>query len=162
MAKLTDKQERFCEEYLIDLNGSQAAIRAGYSKDTAGSIGFENLKKPEIQNRIQELQLERSQRTGITADMVLQELAKCGFTNIQDYINGNLSIKDIASLDADKTKAIASIKKTITEFEGGSKEMVEFKLHDKLKALEMIGRHIGFFEKDNNQSKLKIVVTSKK
>lgn len=153
MAELTDKQKRFCEEYLIDLNATQAAIRAGYSESTAKSMGCENLTKPDIQVYIQELQRERSERTKITADMVLQELAKCGFSNIQDYINGDLSIRDISSIDRNKADAIASIKKTVTEFEGGSKTSVEFKLHDKLKSLDMLGRHIGFFEKDNDQKK---------
>jgi phage terminase small subunit len=69
--ELTPKQKRFCEEYLIDLNATQAAIRAGYSEDSAASIGHENLRKPEIEKTIQELQIARSKRTEITADYVL-------------------------------------------------------------------------------------------
>ncbi|MET3414816.1 terminase small subunit [Methylobacterium sp. 1030] len=72
MSKLSNKQIRFCEEYLVDLNATQAAIRAGYSQHTAGSIGEENLKKPDIDARIKALQAERSKRTEITVDMVLQ------------------------------------------------------------------------------------------
>lgn len=68
MAKITKKNEVFCEEYLIDLNATQAAIRAGYSPDSAGSIGFELLKKPEIRARIDQAMAERSKRTGINAD----------------------------------------------------------------------------------------------
>jgi phage terminase small subunit len=148
---LTDKQQRFCEEYLIDLNATQAAIRAGYSEKTAGQIGEQNLKKLEIQTCIQGLQKNRSERTKVTADMVLQELAKVGFSNVQDYLEGDLSIKDLTTIERNKADAVSSIKKTVTEFESGSKTVVEFKLHDKLKALDMIGRHIGFFEKDNEQ-----------
>lgn len=70
--KLTDKQNMFCKEYLVDLNATQAAIRAGYSAKTANRMGAENLSKPVIQSRIQELIKEREQRTEITADMVLQ------------------------------------------------------------------------------------------
>ena len=73
---MTKKQKRFVEEYLIDLNATQAAIRAGYSPDTAGSIGNENLKKPEICACVEKAMAERSKRTGVCADRVVQELAK--------------------------------------------------------------------------------------
>lgn len=71
MSKLTAKQALFCKEYLIDLNATQAAIRAGYSKNTACAIGTENLRKPNIAIFIQEAMAERSESTGITADYVL-------------------------------------------------------------------------------------------
>ena len=83
---LTAKQQRFVEEYLIDLNATQAAIRAGYSEKTAYSIGEENLRKPEISFEIQKAMDRRSKRTEITADRVLQEYAKIGFSNITDYL----------------------------------------------------------------------------
>lgn len=76
MAKLTAKQKRFIEEYLYDLNATQAAIRAGYSPDTAGQIGNENLKKLEIKSSIDKAIAERSRRTGINTDRVLRELGK--------------------------------------------------------------------------------------
>lgn len=72
MAKLTPKQQRFVDEYLIDLNATQAAIRAGYSERTAYSIGDENLKKPEIKKAIEQAKAKRSQRTKIEADSVLK------------------------------------------------------------------------------------------
>ena len=72
--KLTDKQKSFCEEYLIDLNATQAAIRAGYSAKTANVIGPENLAKPCIAACIQELMAKRSQKTGITAEWVLKHI----------------------------------------------------------------------------------------
>ncbi len=68
---MSPKQERFCIEYLIQMNASQAAVSAGYSPKTAGAIGSENLKKPNIRNRISELQQERSNRMQVTADHVL-------------------------------------------------------------------------------------------
>jgi phage terminase small subunit len=71
---LTPKQERFCNEYLKDLNLTQAAIRAGYSADSAHSIGHENLTKPEVQERVQALMAERAARTRIDADYVLQTI----------------------------------------------------------------------------------------
>ena len=96
MAKLTAKQERFCREYIIDLNATQAAIRAGYSKKTANRIASENLSKLDIQKKIQELRQERAERTEITQDKVLKELAGIGFVPIT---KGKIRA-------ADKTKAL--------------------------------------------------------
>ena len=73
---MTKKQKLFVAEYLIDLNATQAAIRSGYSVDTAGEIGHENLKKPEIQKAIAKAMAERSKRTGVNQDRVVQELAR--------------------------------------------------------------------------------------
>jgi phage terminase small subunit len=83
---LTAKQEMFAKEYIVDLNAAQAAIRAGYSERTAKQIGQENLTKPDLQKYIQDLMDERSKRVEITADMVLREYAKLGFSNIADYL----------------------------------------------------------------------------
>ena len=85
MANLTPKQQRFVEEYLIDLNATQAAIRAGYSEKTAYSVGHENLKKPEIQKAIEEAKNKISERTELTVDMVVNGLLK----EAQDYAEGS-------------------------------------------------------------------------
>ena len=85
MAGLTDKQQRFVEEYLIDLNATQAAIRAGYSEKTAKSIGQENLTKPDIQKAIEEAKNQVSKRTELTVDMVVNGLLK----EAQDYAEGS-------------------------------------------------------------------------
>ena len=74
MAKLTAKQKRFCDEYLIDLNATQAAIRSGYSKKTAYSIGVENLKKPEIKKHIEERMAEKESKLIASQDEVLKYL----------------------------------------------------------------------------------------
>lgn len=73
---LTDKQEMFCKEYIIDFNATQAAIRSGYSDKTSGQIGEQNLKKLEIQNRIKELIEERNNRVQVDADYVLKQAVK--------------------------------------------------------------------------------------
>ena len=85
MANLTPKQQRFVEEYLIDLNATQAAIRAGYSEKTAKSIGQENLTKPDIAKAIQEAQESLSNKTQLTVDIVVQGLLK----EAQDYAEGS-------------------------------------------------------------------------
>lgn len=145
MAKLTEKQKRFVEEYLIDLNATQAAIRAGYSPNTAKDIGCENLAKPNIRACIDKEIAERSKRTGINQDRVIRELARLAFVNANDVIDmEEATLKDGAT--EDDTAAISSVKvKTIPTKEGEGIER-EIKLTDKLKALELLGKHLGMFK----------------
>lgn len=151
MAKLTPKQELFCKEYLVDLNGTQAAIRAGYSQNSAKEIANQHLTKLHIKKYINQLKDKRSAKVEITAEMVLLELAKCGFSNIQDYIKEGFTIEEIKKLNKDHAAAISSVSiETITN-DFGEKTNVKFKLHDKLAALEKIAKHIGFFGEDNKQ-----------
>lgn len=156
MAKLTKKNEVFCEEYLIDLNETQAAIRAGYSVKSAGSIGSELLKKPEIRARVEAKMAERSKRTGINADRVLRELGKIAFVNAIDVINMNdATVKGDA--DRDDTAAIASVKVKVIPGEDGDGVEREIRLADKLKALELCGKHLGMF-KDSPDSGAPVTV----
>jgi phage terminase small subunit len=157
---LTAKMIRFAEEYIVDLNATQAAIRAGYSERTAKSIGQENLTKPDLQEYIQNLMDERSKRTEITADMVLREYAKIGFSNITDYLKvsvrprpvtietaeGSTTIMedmqgvdlfDTDTIDLEKMRAVAEIKQT--------RDGIALKLHDKKGALDSMARHLGMF-----------------
>lgn len=145
MARLTAKQKRFIEEYLIDLNATQAAIRAGYSPDTAYSIGSENLKKPDIRARVDKAMAERSKRTGINADRIIIELARIGLLNPDKVVNFNsATVKDEAT--EDDLSAIASVKvKTIPTEDGDIIER-EVKFYDKIKALELLGKHNGMFK----------------
>lgn len=139
---MTKKQKRFCEEYLIDLNATQAAIRAGYSPDTAKAIGCENLTKPDICAHIDRAMAERSRRTGVNADRVVQELAKIAFVNATDVIDPKTATVKEDALPED-TAAIQSVKvKTFGEV-GLEREI---KMADKLRALEMLGRHLGMFK----------------
>ena len=139
---MTKKQRRFCEEYLIDLNATQAAIRAGYSPDTAKAIGCENLTKPDIRAHIDKAMAERSKRTGVNADRVIQELAKIAFVNATEVIDPKTATVKEDALPED-TAAIQSVKvKTFGE-DGLEREI---KMADKLKALEMLGRHLGMFK----------------
>lgn len=145
---MTKKQKRFVEEYLIDLNATQAAIRAGYSPDTAGAIGAENLKKPEIKSRIDKAMAERSKRTGINQDRVLQELARIGFARITDAIDPNTAkIRKDAS--EDDLACIQSIKIKPNEF-GTEREV---KMYDKRAALVDLGKHLGLFSSEKDTEK---------
>lgn len=166
---LTAKQEAFVREYLVDLNATQAAIRAGYSVDTARQTGSENLTKPDIADAIAAAQAERAQRTNITADKVLEELAKIGFSDIRKAIKwySQTSVAAIDSdadmqalagegeirfavanqvelvssddIDDDTAAAIAEIGQTSTG-------ALKVKFHDKRGALVDIGRHLGMFK----------------
>ena len=139
---MTKKQKRFVEEYLIDLNATQAAIRAGYSPDTAYSIGNENLKKPEIKTRIDKAMAERSKRTGVNADRVVMELAKIAFVNADDVIDFKTATVKEGALPEDLA-AIQSVKVKIFGEDGLEREI---KMADKIKTLELLGRHLGMFK----------------
>lgn len=146
------KQQRFVDEYLIDLNATQAAIRAGYSEKTAGSVGHENLQKPEIATAIHNAMAARSVRTEITQDMVMQELALIGFSNMLDYIHitpeGDAFV-DLSQLSRDKAAAITDL--TVEDFTDSRGECsrdvrrTKIKLSDKRRALVDIGKHLGMF-----------------
>lgn len=139
---MTQKQKRFIEEYLIDLNATQAAIRAGYSPDTAQQTGSENLSKPVIRAQIDRAMAERSKRTGVNAERVVQELAKIAFVNAAEVIDPKTATVKEDALPED-TAAIQSVKvKTFGE-DGLEREI---KMADKLKALELLGKHLGMFK----------------
>lgn len=151
MSGLTAKQQRFVQEYMVDLNATQAAIRAGYSKKTAGQVGFENLRKPEIQKAIEAGQKARSKRTGITADAVLTELGRIAFANMGDYLSatgdGDVSL-DFTTLEkADLSSVTKFTQKHIAAGDGGL-DVVEtkFELASKVRALKLLGDHLGLFK----------------
>lgn len=141
---MTDKQNRFCEEYLIDLNATQAVIRAGYSTKGASVTGAKLLTNTKIRARIDAAMAAQSRRTGISADRVVRELARLAFVNPSDVIDTNkATVKHDASRD--DTAAISSIKIKVSDSEQGSSIEREIRLTDKNKALELLGRHLGMF-----------------
>ena len=138
---MTDKQKRFVEEYLIDLNATQAAIRAGYSPANADTIGYQQLQKTPVKNAIAQAQAERSKRTGVSQDRIIRELAKIAFSNLPDIVDpfdGSV----IPSADRDDLACIQSIKVKQTE----TMTEREVKLADKTRALELLGKHLGMFK----------------
>ncbi len=154
--KLTPLQERFCQEYVIDLNATQAAIRAGYSKKTAYSQGQRLLKNVEVQGRITRHQKRLEVKTGVSAERVINELAKVAFANIKSVLSEGNEIKDISQLPDEIGAVVESIQSDIRHDSGDSEgytEKVKVKFHSKLAALNDLGKHLGIFEKDNEQSK---------
>nr|WP_320951919.1 terminase small subunit [Hungatella effluvii] len=142
---LTKKQKLFVDEYLIDLNATQAAIRAGYSPDTAKEIGCENLTKPNIRAHIDRAMAERSKRTGVNADRVVIELAKIAFINAMDVIDTKTATVKADALPED-TAAIQSVKVKTSSSENSEMVEREIKMADKIKALELLGKHLGMFK----------------
>ena len=141
--KLTKKQQRFVDEYLIDLNATQAAIRAGYSVKTANEQGSQNLAKLSIQQAIAEQMAERSKRTGINQDRVVLELAKIALVKMTDIVDSQGRIKSDAS--PDDLACIESVKYKESESDTGSSVEREVKIASKLKALELLGKHLGMW-----------------
>ena len=141
---LTDKQAQFVREYMIDLNGTQAAIRAGYAPKRANVEGSRLLSNVNVRACLDVEMAERSRRTGVNADRVVRELAKIAFVNAPDIINvDSATVRGDAGRD--DTACILSVKvKTVTGQDVDSVER-EIKLCDKTRALELLGRHMGMF-----------------
>lgn len=161
---LTDKQKRFCEEYLIDLNATQAAIRAGYSSKTAEQTASRLLRNVKVQEYIAKRQKELSRSTEITQERVIKELALIAFSNNADYahvvekklqVEAGGTLVDVMDKDGnpvmyrtvepvlteelteEQKRALAVIKK--------GRDGLEVKSCDKVKALELLGKHLGIF-----------------
>ncbi|AIW03636.1 terminase small subunit [Bacillus phage Pascal] len=168
MARLTPKQQMFVKEYLIDLNATQAALRAGYSAKTAKQMGTENLSKPIIQSEIQKHMNTRAEKVDISSERILQELAAIAFHDANDVvyvdeveyisdwktikkatetepevkepimeISQRVVVKNLSELTPLQRKSIASIKQ--------GKEGIEIKFYDKIKAAELLGKHMKLF-----------------
>ena len=171
MAKLTEKQILFCEEYLTDLNGTKAAIRAGYSPKRASEQAYQLLQKTPVQERIEELKEERRKGLEITQEKVLLELANIAFSNATDYVSvvekeamveiegqmvpvmdkdGNpvkyRTVEPVLTenLTADQKKALADIRK--------GRDGFVVKPYDKVQALKLLGQHLGMFTDNVNVS----------
>ena len=147
---LTPAQATFVDEYLVDLNATQAAIRAGYAEKTAYSQGQRLLKNVEVKAQVAKGMENRSQRTGITQDRVLEELQGLAFSNVDDYVvspEGRLVPAE--GRPKEVMRAVSSIKyRTRTTGAGKSLEVVrevEFRVWDKPNTLKLAGRHTGLF-----------------
>lgn len=133
---LNERQKQFCNEYLIDLNGTQAAIRAGYSEKTAYSIANENLRKPEIQKYIQELQAGIKKRNRITQDEIIQDLIE-----IKNRCMQNVPVMYFDRIDKEWKHEGADIGEPVYKFDSNGAN----------KALDQLTKILGAYEKDNKQ-----------
>lgn len=163
--KLSAKQERFCQEYCLDFNGTQAAIRAGYSEKTAGSIGVENLQKPVIQERIAQLQKKTAEKFEITKEMLARELLAIARSDVRKYFGDNYELKRISDLDDEAAAAISNIE--VSELTAGDVSIgltKKISRHDKVRAIAELNKMFGFLapEKKVIVDETEIVIGGKK
>jgi phage terminase small subunit len=151
---LTDKQRRFVEEYLVDLNATQAAIRAGYSERTARQAGAENLSKPDVAAAVAQAQSDRASRVEVTADRVVEELASLAFYDPADLV----SLTAMAG-PQDIPKLPAKVRRAIIGWGWDKAGNFTLKLAPKTTALELLGRHLGMFvERVEHSGSMNLVV----
>lgn len=147
---LNEKQKRFVDEYLIDRNGTQAAIRAGYSEKTAAQIATRLLRNVQVQSEISSGTEQQQERTQITADRVLQEYARLAFFDPRKLFDEQGRPKPIDSLDADTAAALVGIElQDVYEGFGEDRQFIgytkKYRLSDKKGSLDSIARHLGMF-----------------
>lgn len=141
--ELNEKQKKFCEEYLVDFNACQAAIRAGYVKNSARIHASRMLSNDNIQRYIQELADQKLKETGDPIKKIICELQMIAFGDMRDFMEWDdrrITWKSVEEL-GEKTRLISEVKETVTQH-GGSRSL---KLHDKMKAIEMLGRYYKIF-----------------
>lgn len=164
MANLTPKQQRFVEEYLIDLNATQAAIRAGYSEKTAKVIAAQNLSKLNVQEAIEEAQNKRTEQTQIDSAYVLKRLVEIDQMDVLDIMDDKYCLKPIGEWPKIWRQYISNIE-NLEEFEGFGEDRTQIgwlkkiKWPDKTKNLELLGRHVSvgaFKDKVEHSGKLEI------
>lgn len=141
---LNARQRLFVQEYLVDLNASRAAIRAGYSPKTAMKWSCSMMKMPNIRKAVAAAIEARHQRVQVDQDRVIQEIARVAFADTTQVVNvrsGRVNIVETDLLPEDTRRAIAEIHETVS----ASGCSLRVRLHDKIKALELLGRHLGLF-----------------
>ncbi|MDJ1501828.1 terminase small subunit [Xanthocytophaga agilis] len=148
---MTVKQLAFVNRYLVTGNATQSYmdVYGVESKEVANANAYRLLAKQSIQDYIKKHQKQMEKKTGITVEKVIAELAKIGFSNIQDYITDENTVEDLSKIRRRKAAAVSSVKTKKRIFRKGDEETetieTEFRLYDKISALEKIGKHLGAF-----------------
>ena len=145
----THKQQRFVEEYLVDFNATQAAIRAGYSRKTARQIGEENLTKPDIKNCIKEALKERRDHCQIKGDDLTRELSRLVFADIREVFvkdeKGRVHLRPISEIPEETARAIATMRSITRQYKDGRMiRRVTVRMHDKVAALSLLAKYLGY------------------
>jgi phage terminase small subunit len=144
--RLTGKQRQFVAEYLVDLDATAAARRAGFTGEYIARAAWELVRKPHVAAAIEEQLAAREQRTRITADRVLAEYAKIAFADLGEIFDDNGELLTIKAMPADIRAAISSFEiETADRGEGAVLNIAKIKMLDKLGALGQVGRHLGLF-----------------
>jgi len=153
--QITDKMRQFVDEYLIDMNATQAAIRAGYSEATAQEQSSQLLDRPDIRELVEQRQKDRIDRTQLSQDLTVNELKTIAFSDVADFVivkeGGVIEQRPFNELKKEQTRCVKKIKQTVRTAQSSDGSILhqtatlEIELHDKLKALELLGRHLGMF-----------------
>ena len=152
MARNNSRHDRFCREYIKDLNGTRAAIAAGYAKKSAHVTASQLLSNPKVKELSAELTKKHADKLDLSAEKVLSELSSMGFSNMLDYIKTTEeggAYDDLSSLTQEQAAAIQEV--TVDEYtEGRGKDArkvkrTKFKLTDKIRALELLGKYLKLF-----------------
>ena len=145
MKRLNERMKRFCREYIIDNCAQQAAIRAGYAEGSAHVVSSRLLRQPLIQQEINQLLEKQIKRTEVNADRIINELAGIAFGNLKDIEKAILE-NNLDKLLANLTREQSTFISTITQRDLTSgKKLTTIKFHDKIKALELLGKHLSLF-----------------
>lgn len=150
--KLTAKQEMFCLEYLIDLNATQAAIRAGYSEKTAKEQGYENFTKPHIQERIAKLKAERVDSVSLNSKYVLERLIEIDELDVLDILDNIGNIKAIRDWPKAWRKSISGLDVQEMMIGDTTSTIKKIKWPDKLRNIELLGKHVNIKAWDGERS----------
>ena len=152
MARKNSRHDRFCREYIKDLNGTRAAIAAGYAKKSAKVTASQLLTNPNVQALLAKLTKKHADKLDLSTEKVLFELSRVGFSNMLDYIktteDGGAYV-DLSNLTQEQAAAIQEV--TVDEYtEGRGKaarrvKRTKFKLADKIRALELLGKYLKLF-----------------
>ena len=153
--EITDKMRQFVDEYLIDLNGTQAAIRAGYSESTAQEQSSQLLARPDIRALIEQAQKDRVDRVQINQDTTVNELKTIAFSDVADFVivkeGGVIEQRPFNELKKEQTRCVKKIRQTVRTAQSSDGAVIhqtavlELELYDKVKSLELLGRHLGIF-----------------
>jgi phage terminase small subunit len=153
---MLDQHKRFADKYFETLNASLSAEYAGFAADSSKQEGWRLLQRDDVQEYISRLQTLLAEKTGISQQKVLQEIAKIAFSDIRKYYQDDNNLKPICDLDDNEAAALASVK-SYEETMPGTDIIIgfnkEIKMYDKLAGLEKLARHLGLYEKDNDQRK---------
>lgn len=148
---LNERQERFAREYLVDLVGTAAAIRAGYSEKTAEQQASRLLSNVKVQGYIDHLKEQQARRLEITADAVLKELAAIGFANMGEYVDfgpDGVRLKSSQGMCRQQLTAVSEVQEIVSD-NGSVRRRI--KLHDKRAALHDLGQHLGIFKQEQTE-----------
>ena len=159
---MLDQHIRFVDKYFETLNAAESARYAGFSEDTSKQEGWRLLQRDDVQDYLDKLRAELAEKTGVSKQKVISEIARLAFSDIRKYYTGDDQLKAITDLDDDEAAALLSVKMLEEKIPGT--DIVtginkEIKLYDKLGALEKLARHLGLYEKDNAQSKQEAIIT---